>query len=308
VNKTPLLVLTGPTGAGKSVVAVGVAESLGAEIICADSRQLYRGLEIGSAAPPPALLKRVPHHLYGALDPAEPVSAGTWRDMAEKAAREIASRGRIPFLVGGTGLYIQAMAGTLSLAPPANPAIVELLSARAKSEGTEALWHELEKADPAAAAAISPGDSFRIVRALALVTEKGRPLAELRGSREVPWSPVARAGLGLPREALYSRINFRTDEMLNHGMLDEARLLRERALSQALPSLRAIGYRHLFAALEGRMGVEEAAELIKRDSRRYAKRQMTWFRGREADLRWFRGENAPAAVTAISRYFQDVLG
>lgn len=306
-GRFPLLVLTGPTGSGKTGLAARIASALGAEIVCADSRQVFRGVEIGAASPTAAEMALAPHHLYGVLDPSEPVSAGGWRAMAEARIAEIHARGAVPLLVGGTGLYIQALAGGLELAPPADPALVSELEERARMGGPGPLWDELYAADPEGARGISRNDPFRIIRSLALVRREGRPLAEIRGTRQVPWTPLSKAALEMEREELYRRIDSRVDRMLEMGLMDEAKRLKDRGLSPALPALRAIGYGHLFRAMDGELTVSEAAELIKRDSRRYAKRQMTWFHGREPGLRWFPAGDASAAERLVSQYFRDML-
>jgi len=303
----PVIVLTGPTGSGKSRVAPLIAERLGAEIICADSRQVFRDIPVGSAAPDPSEMGGIPHHLYGVLDPSEECSAGRWRDMAETAISGIRGRGRIPMLVGGTGLYIEAVTGGIGLAPMAAPETVKRLQERALSAGTRALWEELSQSDPGSAGKIHPTDAFRIVRALSVMEETGKPFSSFTVPIPPRHGPVARIAISWTRPELYARINLRCDGMLRHGMMDEAAALRSRGLSPSLPALRSIGYHHLFSFMDGVLNREQALELIKRDSRRYAKRQMTWLRGRGGDIFWAPGGEYRVTADGLSKHCESVI-
>jgi tRNA dimethylallyltransferase len=303
----PVIVFTGPTGSGKSRIAPLVAKRIGAEIICADSRQVFSGIPVGAAAPDPAEMAGIPHHLYGILDPSEECSAGRFRDLAEGEIASIRGRGKIPMLVGGTGLYIEAVTGGLGLAPPAGPETVKKLQNRADSGGIGALWGELSAKDPVSAGKIHPTDAFRIIRALSVLEETGRPFSSFTVPITPRHSPVARIAISWPREELYTRINLRCDAMLRHGMMEEAAALRARGLSPDLPALRSIGYHHLFAVIDGRMKPDQALELIKRDSRRYAKRQMTWLRGRGGDIFWAPGGDPETAAEGLSKHCESVI-
>ena len=284
--KRMLVIVMGPTGVGKTAIAARAAKSVGGEIVCADSRQLFRDMETGSAQPDDAAMHKVPHHLYAVLDPAEDVSAGRYRDMARPVIAAIEANGRVPLAVGGTGLYLRALTGSLGLVPPSSPAAIRRLTALADQHGNGWLWRRLEKGDPEASARIKPGDRYRIVRALAVLEETGRPLGAWHREGRARTLPAVKVALTLERGILYERINRRTGEMMAGGMLEEARGLRKRFGKGPYPgSVRAIGYRHLFRHLEGEIGLDEAAELVARDTRRYAKRQMTWLRG-EKDLSW----------------------
>jgi len=300
-----LLVISGPTGVGKSALAARVAERLGGEIVCADSRQLYRGMPVGSAQPEPEDRARVPHHLYEALEPGEPCSAGAYRELALPVIRDVAARGRLPVVVGGTGLYVRALTGSWRLAPAARPETVARLEAAAASRGPEELWRQLAGRDPASAARLHPRDGYRIVRALAVLEETGRPMSAWRrepGPAGAGTDGVRHAALTRPRAELYARIDRRAERMVAGGMLDEARRLSGLGLDAARPPLNAIGYRHLFALLEGRLDAPAAAALLARDSRRYAKRQLTWLRG-QPGLTWIEAGAAGAAeaLAALAR-------
>lgn len=267
----------GPTGVGKSAVAARAAAELGGEIVCADSRQLYRGIDVGSAQPSAEERRLAPHHLHAILDAGEAISAGRYRDMAGAAIAGIHGRKRIPVLVGGTGLYVRAVLNEWTLAPPATGETVRKIDARAEKDGRLALWRELAAADPAAAGRINRNDRYRIVRALAVMADTGKTITEQQGKGQSPYAPVVRIALNRERESLYARINARCARMLAEGMVDEGRALLA-ARAATAPVLRAIGYGAVCGMLEGRLTREEALAAMQRDSRRYAKRQMTWLR------------------------------
>lgn len=278
-------VIAGPTGVGKSRAAVAVAETRGSEIISADSRQVYRGLEIGTAAPGPELRRRVRHHLVGVLEPAEPWSSGAFAVQAATLIGEIRARGAEPMVVGGSGLYIRALSEGLfeepEVAPELRAEVRSQLRSRLEAEGPEALYEELGRRDPAWAAAIKPTDSQRIVRGLEALHLYGVPLSELlqRGRPgppvEAKWCVVL---LERERRDLYERIERRVDRMIASGWVEEARALRSAGVPSDAPGLSGLGYNHLYRHLDGEIGLEAAVAAIRRDHRRYAKRQLTWFR------------------------------
>ena len=284
-----------------------MAAKIGAEIICADSRQVFSGIPVGSAAPDPGEMGGIPHHLYGVLDPSQECSAGRWRDMAEVAIAAIRGRGRIPMLVGGTGLYIEALTGGFGLAPPASLETTRNLQERASTGGIRALWEELQGRDPVAAGKIRDTDAFRIIRALSVIADTGSLFSSFTIPIPPRYSPVIRLAISWPREDLYARINLRCDTMMKHGMMDEAIALRRRGLSPRLPALRSIGYHHLFSVMDGLMPAGEAIELVKRDSRRYAKRQMTWLRGRGGDVFWAPGGDPVATAEGLSKHCESMI-
>ena len=283
---------------GKSAIAVAVAKRLNGEIVCADSRQLYRGIPVLSAQPEPALVHAVPHHLYAVLDPSVPCSAGRYRDMAEPAIDGINARGHRPMLVGGTGFYLKAVLGGTSLAPPADADTVARLTARANMEGTVKLHEELAERDPASAKRIHRNDLYRIVRALAILEETGKPASSFAKQGEA--RPHVFVALDLARDLLYARLDARCRRMMETGALDEARVLKARALPPETPVLRAIGIPYLFAYLDGRLTLDAALDRMRQDSRRYAKRQMTWLRS-QPGVRWVDAADPEAATNQIVR-------
>jgi tRNA dimethylallyltransferase len=294
----PLIVLTGPTGAGKSAIAARAAARIRAEVICADSRQLFKGLPVCTAQPDEDEMRMAPHHLYAILDPAFPVSAGAYREIALPVIDAIRARGSLPMVTGGTGLYIRALLHTISLAPPVSPGILEQLCRRLQHEGCLALHRELARIDPDASFRIKPQDGYRITRALAVWQESGRRMSEWRKDLPSPFVRLAHIAIGLPRSVLHERINERCRRMFALGVLDEARTLRSCGLSPDLPSLKAIGYRALCAVIDGTMTESEALALMQRDSRRYAKRQMTWLRA-QPGIVWVDATDREAAVDRV---------
>jgi tRNA dimethylallyltransferase len=282
----PLLVIVGPTASGKTEVALRLAEQFGAEIVSADSVQVYRGLDIGSAKPTPAERARVPHHLIDVADPDEQFDAAAFRRLAAAAIEDIAGRGKRAVVAGGTGLYIRALLGGLAPSPPRDPERRRRLMLEAKREGREALWSRLEALDPETAARIHPRDLVRVVRALEVIESSGRTLSALLaehafGERRYPYTKI---GLRVARGELYRRIDARVAAMLSGGWLTEVRALLERYGPEAA-ALQSLGYRQLVAHLRGDLSLEEAQGLIARETRRYAKRQLVWFRA-EPEVLW----------------------
>ncbi|MBQ6663841.1 MAG: tRNA (adenosine(37)-N6)-dimethylallyltransferase MiaA [Firmicutes bacterium] len=285
---TRVLVIVGPTAVGKTEVAIGVARRLGGEIISCDSMQLYRYMDIGSAKPSAAELAQVPHHMIGVIDPRDRFSAARYRELAEVAVADIVSRGKLPVICGGTGLYLDALLYGLdfAVAPESDPAYRESLYAFAEEQGAGALYARLSALDPAAAARIHPHNVKRVIRALE-AAERERPLADFAGVREKkPVYDAILVGLSREREELYDRINRRVDLLLAAGLFEEVQALMAMGLDESDISMKGIGYKEVIACLKGEYGPERAAELIKRNTRHYAKRQMTWFK-RYADMKWF---------------------
>lgn len=275
--------IVGPTACGKTAVGVLVAERIGAEIVSADSVQIYRGMDIGSAKPDGAERRGIPHHMLDCMDIDAPsCSVAGYRDLALAAISDIRSRGKIPLLVGGSGLYINALTQLLNFAVPSDPA------QRKKYESLydaspDAAWEELEHVDPATAQRLHIHDRKRVVRALEVFACEGKPLSaygnDFSNERdETP--PVASRmfGLTLPRDELYRRINERVDVMMAAGLEREARSIWEKDYARELPAMQSIGYKQLFAYFDGNSTLENAVESIKRETRRYAKRQVTWFK------------------------------
>ena len=298
-----LLVLSGPTASGKTGAAMELARLLPLEIVGADSMQVYRGMDIGTAKPSPAERAEIPHHLIDVADPDDPYSAGRFVAEAKEAIREIRSRGRHPLLVGGTGLYLRALIRGLDPLP-SDPEVREGLARRWVEEGGEALYTALRRDDPAAAARIHPADRLRVLRALEIAKITGAPAS----SRRTAWEGgpgryrVLFFALRPGREELYRRIGERADGMIRSGLVEEVRGLLSRGYGPGLRSMDALGYRHILSHLLGGVPLEEAVRGLKRDTRRYAKRQLTWLASEE-EVRWIEGDSAVHAMAEMSRKF-----
>jgi tRNA dimethylallyltransferase len=259
-------------------VALALAERLGGEIVGADSRQIYRGLEVGTEAPTPENRARVPHHFVAFLDPSETYSAGRYGHEARAAIQDIESRGRVAIVAGGSGLYIRALLQGLFLGPARDAAVRARLTRRIREEGLETLRQELGRVDPEALAGILPGDPVRVVRALEVYELTGRPITALRRERTQAPLPAMLFGLRWTRPALEERIRSRLDRQLERGFLDEAKRLLAADLPEDSPGPRTLGYREILAHLRGNSTLEEARAQIALKTRQLAKRQETWFR------------------------------
>jgi len=275
--------IAGPTASGKSALALRLAEATGAEIVNADSMQLYAGLRVITAGPGPDDLARAPHHLFGTVDPADGWSVGRWLRAASEVLAQIAARGLPAVVVGGTGLYFRALTQGLAEIPEVAPEVRAAAAADYERLGEAAFRARLAQADPAAAARIAPGDRQRLCRAWEVFAATGRALSELQKSGEPAirdWRAVA---LEPPREALYARCDARLHAMVDDGALEEVRALMARELDPALPAMKAVGVRELAAHLAGEATLEAAVAAAQQETRRYAKRQLTWLRGQMAD-------------------------
>ncbi|MCM2311912.1 MAG: tRNA (adenosine(37)-N6)-dimethylallyltransferase MiaA [Steroidobacteraceae bacterium] len=274
------VLLAGPTCAGKTALALELAEHWRVEIVSVDSAQVYRGMDIGTSKPSAAIRARVPHHLVDICDPTERYSAGRFRRDALELIAAIRARGRVPLLVGGTMLYFRALLRGIAPLPEANPALRARLEQRARQCGWPALHAELASRDPEAAARIRPADGQRIQRALEVLELTGERLSVLqRRTEPVPFPVAAFALMPRDRAQLYARIDQRFTAMMSEGLLDEVRTLRARDdLDPDLPSLRSVGYRQLWSHLEGACGLPEAVAAGQRATRNLAKRQLTWLR------------------------------
>ena len=289
-DRPDAVLLMGPTCSGKSDLALVLAREFPVEIVSVDSALVYRGMDIGTSKPPAAVRGEIPHHLIDVCDPAEAYSAGRFRRDATQLIEEIRGRGRVPLLVGGTMLYFRSLVRGLAPLPQADPALREQIDRRARELGWPALHRELASRDPEAAARIRPADAQRIQRALEVLELTGQPLSSLQ-RQAVPsrYRFRAFALMPWPREELYRRIASRLEGMMQAGLLDEVRRLFARGdLGPELPSIRAVGYRQLWAHLAGQRGLEDAVEDAARATRQLAKRQLTWLRS-EQGLEWVRG-------------------
>jgi tRNA dimethylallyltransferase len=282
-----VIAVVGPTATGKSELGVRLAEALGGEVINADALQVYRELEIGTAKPPPNLREAVPHHLIDILDPTEVFSAGEFVRRARPVIEDIHRRGRRAILVGGSGFYLRSLLEGLGPVPTTDPAVRAEVARRTAEEGLPAIYRELQAKDPESAARLWPGDRQRVQRALEVVLATGIPLSRWihRQGPSEPQIPSIKIGLTLERGILYDRISGRVQRMVKRGWIEEVEGLLDRGYSAEAPAFQAIGYRQVVAYVSGKIPLEKALEETVRATRRYAKRQLTWFR-KEPNLRW----------------------
>lgn len=280
-QKKSVLLILGPTAVGKSEVGAWVAEQVEGEVISADARAVYQGLEIGTARPPPDLLARVPHHLIGILSPKETYDAARFRADCERLVGEIHARGRRAVVVGGSTLYVRALTRGLFPGPPADPE----LRARLARLPQEELRRRLAQVDPQAAARIHPHDRVRLIRALEVYQLTGKPMSAHWGrEKKFPW-PLVKVGLCLPRPELHRRIRKRVEKMFAQGLVEEARRLWQAGLPPDAPAAHTIGYQELFSYFRGEISLQEAKERIVRNTKAYARRQVAFFRA-EAGVTW----------------------
>jgi len=300
----PVLILIGPTAVGKTALSLALAERFSCEIVGLDSMQIYRHMDIGTAKATQEERARVPHHLLDMVDPDEEYHVARYVADATEACRQIIDRGNRPLLVGGTGLYLKGLLEGL-FEIPAIPEVVRAnLRQRLGEEGRAVLFAELSQCDPESADRIHPNDTHRLLRALEIFQATGRTWSEhLREQQVQPaLTRVLRIGLDCERDALYERINLRVEQMVAEGLLTEVEKLLAMGYDPALKAMQSIGYRHMLQFLQGQWDWDEALFLLARDTRRYAKRQMTWF-GNDPDIRWF----APADTAPIFDCVEDFL-
>jgi tRNA dimethylallyltransferase len=286
-QRNPLVVIAGPTAVGKTEIALSVAERMGGEIISADSRLFYRGMDIGTAKPTAEERARVPHHLIDVSNPDERWSLTIFQQRAHEAIGSVHARGKLPFLVGGTGQYIWAVIeGWLPPTQQPEPALRSAIEAWAKEIGPDEIYRRLAVLDPAAAEVIDPRNLRRTVRALEVIFGSGRRFSDQRLKSPSPYD-VLLIGLDRPRVELYGRIDARIQAMLDGGFVEEVKALLDHGYSPDLPTLSAIGYREIVAYLKGEMSLEEAVIQMKRLTRRYVRQQGAWFRGEDESIHWF---------------------
>lgn len=291
-EKRPLIIITGPTASGKTALSIELAKQTGGEIISADSMQVYRHMEIGSAKVTKEEMDGVPHHLIDVLDPPEEFNVVRFQEMAKKAMEEIYGRGNIPILAGGTGFYIQALLYDIDFTETEEQSgLREELEETARTKGASALHVMLREIDPESAEAIHENNVKRVIRAIEFYRQTGRKISDHnREEREkTPPYQFLYYVLDLPRPLLYSRIDERVDRMMESGLVEEVRALQAMGCTRDMVSMQGLGYKEILDYLNGELTLDEAVYILKRDTRHFAKRQLTWFR-RERDVRWLQPE------------------
>jgi tRNA dimethylallyltransferase len=300
-----LILIVGPTAVGKTVISIQLAERLQGEIVSADSRLFYRGMDIGTAKPTQEERRRVPHHLIDVADPRTTWSLALFQQAAAEAIAGINARRHLPLLVGGTGQYIHAV--THGWHPPtANPdmRLRAELEARAKSKGYQVLYEELHELDPAAAEKIDPRNVRRTIRALEVIRLTGRRFSEQRGQVESPYDLLT-IGLSRPRPEIYTRVDARIESMFAAGLLDEVQHLIDSGCSPDLPTMSAIGYREAVGVLVGRLNMEQAKTEMRRRTRIFVRRQANWFKSNDPSIHWF--DAGKAKLEEIEKTIRDFL-
>lgn len=287
-EKKPLIILTGPTAVGKTKASIGLAKAIGGEIISADSMQVYRHMDIGSAKITKEEMADVPHYLIDVLEPEEEFHVVRFQQMAKAAMADIYSRGKIPIIVGGTGFYIQALLYDSDFTENEGDSVYrEKLEALAKEKGAAYLHGQLAMVDPKSAEEIHANNIKRVIRALEFYHQTGQKISEHNERERQKESPYQFCYFVLNdrRECLYERIDQRVDQMIRNGLVQEVQTLKERGCTKQMVSMQGLGYKEIFSYLEGDCSLEEAVYIIKRDTRHFAKRQLTWFK-RERDVIW----------------------
>lgn len=294
-----VLAVVGPTATGKTALSLALAERLPIEVVSADSRMVYRWMNIGTAKPSAAEQRRAPHHLIDVIDPDEPYAVALYQQQALAAISRIHRRGRLPVLVGGSGLYVRAVCDGLQIPHvPPDPALREALEAQAAREGWPALQAELVKVDPESAARIDPRNVRRVIRALEVQRATGRPFSGWQQRRPPPFHTVF-VGLDLPREALYQRIDQRVQEQIDAGLIEEVQLLMARGYDSTLTSMSGFGYREIGQYLRGELDQMTAIERYQQATRHFSRRQLTWFRP-DKRIQWFDATAVtPATIMAV---------
>ncbi len=305
MDKPKIIVISGPTASGKTELSIELAKLFNGEIINADSMQVYRRMDIGTAKPTVEQRKEVPHHLIDIVDPDEEFNAALYRKMALPVIHRLHREGKTCFVVGGTGLYIRALLGGLFYVPEANIELRKSLRKEAEEKGIHTLYERLMKYDPEYAKKIHPGDRVRIIRALEVYLLSGKRMSELikeHGFRENRLDAL-KIFLDIPRKELYERINKRCVRMMEAGLVEETRRLLMKGYSPDLKPMQSIGYRHVVNYIKGIWGLDETIRRMQRDTRRYAKRQITWFR-KETDMLWISPSKKDLIKEKISRFLE----
>lgn len=308
-EKTPLVILTGPTAVGKTKLSIELAKKIGGEIISADSMQVYRGMDIGSAKVTKEEMQGVAHYLIDEFEPWEEFHVVKFQKYAKEYIRKIRERGKIPILAGGTGFYIQAVLYDIDFTENgSDTAYRESLQKLAAEKGAQWLHEQLSQVDPASAASIHANNTKRVIRALEFYRETGKRISEHNEAERQKESPYCFAYFVLndERDAIYRNIDLRVDEMLRQGLLDEVRRLKNTGCTADMVSMQGLGYKEMLAYLDGAYELEEAVRVLKRDTRHFAKRQLTWFR-RERDVIWINKRDFGCDSDKMLRYMTDIL-
>ena len=286
-EKPKIIVICGPTAIGKTTTAIRVAQAAGGEIISADSVQIYRYMDIGTAKPTADEMNTIPHYMVNIVNPDEPFDAALFARKASELISDMRNRGIVPVVAGGTGFYIKALLHGLFETDPVDKAIRHRLRNDMEKDGLGYLYQRLSEVDPETAKSVHPNDTYRILRALEIFEDKGIPISRARSDHGFSSQPYTalKIGLHMDRKLLYERINQRVDVMIRQGLVEEVQSLLEKGYTRDLKSMQTIGYRHVVAYLDGEIPWEESLRTLKRDTRRYAKRQLTWFT-RDTDVQW----------------------
>lgn len=309
MEKKPMVILTGPTASGKSALSILLAKRIGGEIISADSMQVYRHMDIGSAKITSEEMAGVPHYLVDVLDPEDEFHVVRFQEMAKEAVKKIYANGHIPIVVGGTGFYIQALLYDIDFTEAnENDEYRSMLEQMAQREGSHKLYEMLQKVDPKAAEDIHPNNTKRLIRALEFYKSTGTCISDHNRQERQKESPYNFAYFVLTddREKLYDRINRRVDQMIDQGLVEEVTALKERGCTKDMVSMQGLGYKEILSYLNGDITLDEAVYLIKRDTRHFAKRQLTWFR-RERDVQWVDQSEFCYDKEKILSYMEEIL-
>jgi tRNA dimethylallyltransferase len=304
-QKPRLAVIVGPTAVGKTQTGMKYAFQLGGEIVNADSMQVYRRMDIGTAKPSANDRTAVPHHLIDIVDPDEDFNVSIFVRLARNVIHQLHDRSKPVFVVGGTGLYIRALIGGLLRSQDPDYELREFYRSQVNNYGIDYLYGQLQTRDPESAFKINPHDTVRIIRALEVLDLMGHPIAELQRSHQFMEKPyiVLKIGLTMEKQALFQRIDERIDQMIKGGLIEEVRMLLQMGYDETCKAMQSLGYRHILAYLKGSLTLDDAVRRMKRDSRSYAKRQMTWFK-KEPDIHWFLlPDNMDRIGETISTYF-----
>ena len=303
--KPKIIIICGATGIGKTAVGIELAQKVGGEIISADSMQIYRYMDIGTAKPTPAELAQVPHHMIDIVNPDEEYDAVRFSKQARDRIAEIVSRGRIPFIVGGTGLYIKSLLHGLFHSGPVDPEIRKRLNREAGEKGSRYLFERLQKMDPDTAGRLHPNDTYRILRALETIESSGTSISDHHQAHRFEDDPyrALKIGLQMDRPQLYARIDKRVQLMIEAGLVEEVKALLKMGYPASLKSMQSIGYRHVVDFLEERLPWGECVRTLQRDTRRFAKRQFTWF-GADKQIHWFRPDQLYEMFGAVAVFLK----